>query len=195
MNAVSDITQLVLKERQGRDRGWWQQMHDSFHPDSTVTLSWFDGTGPEFTARSKDMYDSGLRPLHRLRPPVVHVDGNRAVVELPAAVSANFLIDGVEAQVVSHARLLYRAEDRGTGWRIQSLDSVYEQDTLAPVVPGTTLVIDQDLLATFRKPYRFLAYHITLDQRDVRDDLYADDRPDEVDALYRRLFTWLRAPR
>ncbi|GAA3294062.1 hypothetical protein GCM10020295_17610 [Streptomyces cinereospinus] len=82
-----------------------------------------------------------------------------------------------------------------TGWRIQSLDSVYEQDTLAPVVPGTTLVIDQDLLATFRKPYRFLAYHITLDQRDVRDDLYADDRPDEVDALYRRLFTWLRAPR
>lgn len=26
MDDVTEITQLVLKERQGRDRGWWEQM-------------------------------------------------------------------------------------------------------------------------------------------------------------------------
>ena len=48
MDDVTEITQLVLRERQGRDRGWWAQMADCFHPDSRVTLSWFDGPGSEF---------------------------------------------------------------------------------------------------------------------------------------------------
>ncbi|MGW5640638.1 hypothetical protein ACWEWQ_38800, partial [Streptomyces sp. NPDC003832] len=33
---VALVTQVVLAERQGRDRGWWEQMADRYWPDSTV---------------------------------------------------------------------------------------------------------------------------------------------------------------
>ena len=65
MNDITEITQIVLLERQGRDRGWWAQMAKCFHPDSRVTLRWFDGPGPEFVSRSQKMFEMGIRILHR----------------------------------------------------------------------------------------------------------------------------------
>ena len=86
MNDVTEITQVVLRERQGRDRGWWAQMAECFHPDSRVTLSWFDGPGAEFVSRSQKMSEMGIRILHRPSPPAVHVNGDKAVLELPISV-------------------------------------------------------------------------------------------------------------
>ncbi len=37
---IAVITQVVLGERQGRDRGWWDQMAAAYWLDSTVRLSW-----------------------------------------------------------------------------------------------------------------------------------------------------------
>ncbi len=192
MSDSDEITQLVLHERQGRDRGWWEQMASCFHPDSTVSLSWFDGTGPDFVARSQLMSQGGLRPLHRLSPPVVHVHGPRGFVELPAAVEVRFLIDGVEADLISYSRLLYRVERRTAGWKIVSLAAVYERDTLAPAVPGTVLTVDTERFGRFRSSYRCLSYHISLRGAPVRDDLYGDDQPERVGALYDGILQWLR---
>jgi hypothetical protein len=36
---IARITQLMLRERQGRDRGGWPQMRQGFAADSTVRLS------------------------------------------------------------------------------------------------------------------------------------------------------------
>src|ERR1700753_3238229 len=47
MDAVTEISQLLLGERQARDRGWWDRMRAAYAPDSAVRLSWFPGTGPE----------------------------------------------------------------------------------------------------------------------------------------------------
>ena len=47
---VALITQVVLAERQGRDRGWWDQMLAAYWPDSTVRLSWYTGDGAGFVA-------------------------------------------------------------------------------------------------------------------------------------------------
>jgi len=35
---ISDITRLVLHERQGRDRSWWDQIRGCFAPDAVVRL-------------------------------------------------------------------------------------------------------------------------------------------------------------
>ena len=195
MDAITEITQVVLRERQGRDRGWWAQMAACFHPDSRVTLSWFDGPGPEFVERSRKMTEMGIRVLHRPAPPAVHLNGQKAVLELPASVERRFMLNGVEADVVSYSRLLYRLEQREAGWKIVSLNAIYERDTLTPTVPGTTLEIDEEKLAQFRPSYRFVAYDISLSGRAMTPDLYGDDQPEQVEALYREAFAWLgRSP-
>ena len=191
MNDVTEITQVVLRERQGRDRGWWAQMAECFHLDSRVTLSWFDGPGAEFVARSKKMAEMGIRVLHRSSPPAVHVLGEKAVLELSISAERRFLLKGVEADLASYTRLLYRLDRRESGWKILLLNAIYERDTLTPTIPGTTLDVDYEKLAQFRPSYRFVAYDISLSGRSMTADLYGDDQPEQVQALYRSAFDWL----
>ncbi|MGI5183364.1 nuclear transport factor 2 family protein [Dactylosporangium sp. CA-152071] len=86
---VSDVAaagQVVLLERQARDRGWWDQMRACYWPDSTVGLSWYTGDGPGFVDASRAMAAAGNAGVHRLSPPVVQVVGDRAFAEVPAAI-------------------------------------------------------------------------------------------------------------
>ena len=137
----------------------------------------------------------GIRVLHRPSPPVVHRHGDKAVLELPLSVERRFLLKGVEADLTSYTRLLYQVERRETGWKILFLNAIYERDTLVPTVPGTTLDVVHEKIAQFRAPYRFVAYDISLSGRSMTADLYGDDRPEQVQALYRSAFEWLgRSP-
>ncbi|MFE9687227.1 nuclear transport factor 2 family protein [Streptomyces sp. NPDC006285] len=188
---VIAVTQLVLHERQGRDREWWDAMHESYAPDSVVRLSWFRGSGPEFVAQSQRMAGRGDRAIHRLGPPIVDVHGERALVELPAVIEVTTELDDVETVLASCARLLYRAVKTAGEWRIVSLDPVYERDTLTPAVPGSDVRVDMEELKRYRVPYRFLAYVLRHRGYDVGDDLYGDDRPDEVVRLYGEAHLWL----
>jgi hypothetical protein len=192
MNHIADITQLVLRERQGRDRLWWDQMAACYHPTSTVSLSWFSGSGADFVKGSRAMSEGGTRPVHRLSPPVVHLQHDRAVVELPAAIELRFDLAGVEADLTSCARLLYRTQRSTTGWLISALTCIYERDTLTPALPGTTLPVDADRLRSFRSPNRCLAYQLSLGGHTAGDELYGDDQPDRVNDLYSAAFEWLR---
>ncbi len=192
MSAETAVAQLVLRERQARDRGWWEQLRTSFRPTAPIFLSWIDGTGAQFVDGSKAMSVSGLRPVHRLAPPVIQVVDDRAVVELAASIAVPLEIDGVEADLVSYSRLLYQVDQDADVWKIASLTAIYEADALTPAIPGAALAIDLDAIKLLRKPYRFLAYHQHLRGGTVPDDLYGEDRPDEVSALYEHLYAWLR---
>ena len=168
-------------------------MKACFHPDSHVLLSWFNGTGFDFTDRSKMMSESGFRPTHRPSPPVVHLQGDRAVLELPIAVEARVPLNGIETDLTSYTRLLYQVECHDQQWKIMVLNCIYERDTILPAMPGTTLSLDLELLAKFRPSYRCVAYHIATGGRTMMDDLYGDDQPDRVKALYESAFAWMRA--
>ncbi|GAA4670117.1 nuclear transport factor 2 family protein [Amycolatopsis dongchuanensis] len=191
MDDVTEITQLVLNERQGRDRGWWDQMRSAFADDSTVRLSWFRGSGAEFVAASREMSARGDLAVHRLSPPVVHQRGNRAIVELPAVIELRTTVDGVEADLASAARLHYRVERRDGRWLITALDPVYERDRLTSVHPGQTLPVGPADVAAYRPPYRFLCYVFSRRGYPVADDLYGDDRPEEVERFHEAAFAWL----
>lgn len=193
MSSITEITQVVLKERQGRDRGWWEQMEACFHSDSVVKLSWFHGSGAEFVAQSRErMAKSGVRPVHRTSSPVVHLQGKRGIVELPVAAEVRLVIHGTEADLVSFMRLVYRVEQREGIWKIKSLDCIYERDTLTPAIPGTSLNLDPDAVRQFRMPYRCLAYQFSLRGISVAKDLYGDDESDRVNALYDACFAWMK---
>ena len=192
MSDIDEISQLVLHERQGRDRGWWDQMKSCFAPDSMVTVSWYQGDGAGFTEGSKKMFDSGFRPVHRTSPPVVHQNGNRAVVELPLAIEARIPFDGVETDLTSYSRMIYQVERSGSEWKIKVMTPIYERDTVTPAIPGTSLKLDVDKLKTLRPSYRFIAYHIALGGRTIVDNLLGDDQPEAVKDLYEKAFAWLR---
>ncbi|HVV10637.1 nuclear transport factor 2 family protein [Amycolatopsis sp.] len=191
MSETTEITQLVLRERQGRDRGWWDQMRSSFAEDSTVRLSWFRGSGPGFVAASEKMAAGGDAALHRLAPPVVHRRGERALVELPAVIEMRTSLDGVEVDLASAARLNYRVERRGGRWLVVALDPVYERDTLAAAHPGVALAIGPADVAGYRPSYRFLSYVLSRRGYPIGEDLYGDDRPDEAARFYEEARTWL----
>lgn len=194
-DSLATVAQLILHERQARDRGWWQEMRDCFAPGATVRLSWFRGSARDFVAESEKMASNGHFNRHRLGPPVVHRHDQRAVVEVSAAIEIPTVYDGVEADLLSYARLVYRVEQRSGRWLIVSLDPVYERDTLTPSVPGTSLVVDPAQLAESRRPYRLLAHVLGRQGYSVDQDLYGDDRPEPVAQFYKATFDWLRHAR
>lgn len=124
---------------------------------------------------------------------MVYLDGDRAVIDVSAGIEVRTDLDGVEVDLTSYARLIYRTERTASTWRIVSLDPVYERDTIAPAVPDTLVHVDPTDLAPYRPPYRLLAHTLALLGYEVAHDLYGDDQPDPVETLYRTAFTWLHA--
>ncbi|WP_414168397.1 nuclear transport factor 2 family protein [Streptoverticillium reticulum] len=188
---VTEITQLVLHERQGRDRGWWDQERSCFAEDSHVHVSWFEGSGEDFVAGSQKMSGRGEAVVHRLSPPVVHVRGDRGLVELPALIEMRTVIDGVEADLAAAARLYYRVVRRDGRWLVLDLEGVYAHDTLTPTLPGTQLAIAPGDLAPLRPSYRFLAYVLSRRGYTIDPDFLGDDRPEEVARFYQDAHAWL----
>ncbi len=188
---VSAVTQVILHERQGRDRGWWDQMLQAYWPDSTVHLSWYDGDGPGFVAGSRALTERGLTTLHSMFAPVVHVRGAKAYVEASTAVRAPLVVDGVRGNLVSYTRLNYRLERRDGEWRILSLEPVYEDTTLTPSIPGQRIDIPAEDLAQFRRSYAILAWELARNGRTMSEGLLGDDEPEPVAAFYAATWEWL----
>jgi hypothetical protein len=193
MSDTEEITQLIMRERQGRDRGWWEQMGQTFWPEATLRLSWIDGTASEFVEGSRKMASGGASGAgHRLALPSIHIGDERAVAEVSVTIQSRGLLDGVETDMTSYLRLLYRTERRAGRWGIVRMDAIYESDTMTPALPGQTVNLDPDLLKGRRPSYRLLSYQLEKRGISVPDDLYGVDRPAPVADLYRSAFDWAR---
>src|SRR3972149_9033011 len=81
---VSAVPQLILKERESRDLGRWEDMGACFHPDSHIRVSWFRGNGADFVKGSIDMARRKVLARHRLSPLRVMLSGGRAVAAMSA---------------------------------------------------------------------------------------------------------------
>lgn len=191
------VSQLVLRERFGRDLGLWEQMRDCYHDDSIVRISWMKGSGPEFVTRSKEMAERGVQASHRLGPILVTLAGDRAISQFTGTIDIPSALKGIDVVMSSDARFLVRAERRAVVWRLSGFDIVYLRDEIAPVIPGRVLTIDPEALEGFRPSYRFMSYSLTLSGFSVPNDLPGIDRPDLVDALVREIYGWagLAVPR
>ncbi|GGF31771.1 nuclear transport factor 2 family protein [Subtercola lobariae] len=189
---ASAVIQVVLAERQARDRGWWDRMADSFWPDSTVRLSWHKGSGAGFVAGTQAIAERGQEiALHQLSAPVAHVRGDRAFVESTATMRMAVNIDGVAGNLTTTVRLNYRLERRDGRWRIFSLDAIYENTTLFPAVPGQVITVDPDELTGYRSSYALLAWNIARRGITPSTEDLGDDRPDDVKAFYDGVWSWL----
>ncbi len=192
---IEDVTQLVLRERQCRDRGWWDQMAECFADNATIRMSWFTGSAAEFVRRSREMSGRGDYAVHRLSPPAIRVNGDRALAEVPLTIEFRVNIKGVEAYLDSNARSQYRAEQTDGMWRIVDITSIYERDCLYPAIPGTRLDIDPQQLAAYRPSYRCLAWYLNQKGYHIGTDLLGDDQPEAVVRQYGAQTAWLAEAR
>ncbi|WP_426323527.1 nuclear transport factor 2 family protein [Microbacterium sp. E-13] len=188
---VIEVTQTILREREGRDRGLWQQMLDAFAPEASVRLSWYRGDAAGFVAGSERMSGSGDPAVHRLSPPVVHARGDRATAEVSSAVELQVRIDDVPAHLISYTRLNYRLERRDGAWVIVQMDAVYERDTLTPAIPGDQVRVSRSSVLDARPSYALLSFYLASKGYDIRDDLLGDDRPAAVADFYADMRAWL----
>jgi hypothetical protein len=186
---VSAITQLVLKERESRDLGRWDDMRDCFHPDSQVRVSWFRGSGADFVRGSIDMAGRMVN-RHRLSPVRVALSGKRAVATLSAIVDVPVEQDKAEMNLSIYSRFVYRTENRENLWRIFSFDAIYLRDELTPAVPGHSISIDPQELRAFRSSYRLLSYILSKHGYAINPDLPGEDQPETVRSLMREVHAW-----
>src|ERR1700683_5333064 len=106
------VQQLIVRERLSRDLGLWEQMHDCYHEDSVVRLSWISGSGPEFVRRPKDMAARNVKATHRLGQILVTLAGDRAIAQLGGVIDIPSKVRGIAVIFSSYVRFLFRAERR-----------------------------------------------------------------------------------
>ena len=186
------VQQLVCREREARDRHWWDEMRQVYSPDAFIDISWYRGKPDGFIQGSMQMAQRGAS-YHRLRPVVVRVNRDRAVATLSAAIECRVVLDGVEADLDSQARLVYRAVRSENEWKLVSLDCIYQRDTLVPTIPGQQLTLDSERLMAYRSSYRCLSYVLESRGYGVNHELPGDDRPEQVKCIYDDTFAWLES--
>ena len=196
LREISDkaaIAELVQTERAARDQGQWARLADCYHPDSVVSISWIECSGPEFVAASQRAFAAGVRHLHQMSPSIVTLAGDRALAETGCAILLGGLVGGVKVTVKTQARLFARVERRDGEWRIARLSALYFQDAMASDTPGRVPALDEARLAAYRPSYRYLSYLLAESGKTARGDLAGIDRPDLCAALYAAEGEWLRA--
>jgi hypothetical protein len=192
-DSISEVVQVIAQEREGRDRGWWDQMANCYHTQSRVRSMWFTGTGSDFAAASRQMAANGDHARHRLSLPAVHLQGERAMVTMPMAIEFRIELQGAQVDLVSYARGIYRLLRRDGRYAISDLSTIYERDTLTPVIPGDVIPLDREKLAAFPASYQMLAYCFSYRGYEVDPNHPGDDRPESADAVMGQAIEWLEA--
>ena len=152
------IVDVIVRERIARDARRWDEMASYYHPDSSVEVSWFKGTGAQFVELTRRNVRPDAINFHQLSPGAVTLSGDRAIVDMPCVLLSFSQLDGVDVNQVGHAHLLWRARRMDRKWLIAGLRSYYVRDSLIACNPTRTPKLDEVKLAGFRQSYRYLSY-------------------------------------
>jgi hypothetical protein len=187
-----ELFALVSRERLARDTADWDTLADLYWPDSTVRVTWFEGSAAQFIEVSRDQAQRGRgRGIHVITPVRSEVDGDRALVESRGQILIRPRLDGVECDVTSWCRFFSRVERREGVWRLVTFDSIYGKDRIDTVLPGVALELDAGVLGAGRASYRHLRYLNLQAGYTVSDDLPGDDLPETVAGFYADAAEWL----
>jgi hypothetical protein len=187
------IGDLISRERWARDNHSFDEMAQCYHPDATVEVSWFKGSGAEFVELSRRQSGNGVLNFHVMSPSVVTVRGDRAIAETRCSTRNFWEVDGVEGSIEAFIKILWRALRVDQGWLLAGLRVIYVRDILYARNPAQPPIFDLERLAQFRQSYRYQAYHLDRLGLEPRNDLPGEDQPDSVVALRKSEREWLNA--
>src|SRR5262245_56949010 len=175
----------------GRDQGRWSDLLATFAPEGEIAVSWFRGPFKDFVERCQKSFAAGVRSKHLIWPPLVRLNGARAVAETSVAILVRQTIEGVPVDLTSQGRFLDRLERRGR-WMIVERAAIYERDRLDPVQPSPAFdaLMQNAELEKFPEAYRYMAFRVLAAGRTLAEPVYRDGTS-ETDALYARYADWL----
>lgn len=173
-----------------RDAGDWERFRGVWHDDGVMMATWFQGTGDEFIAISKEGFKKGVRILHFLGGISIDIKGDRAISQTKMTINQRADVEGVECDVVCTGRFYDFLEKRDGKWGIVLRQPIYEKDRLDPVDPALVPKLDRARLMDFPEGYRHLAYLQTGIGYKVKTDMPGLIGP-EVEKLYARGTGWL----
>jgi len=182
------VIELIHFERFCRDNLQWEEMKKCFATHSTVSVSWFQGTGQEFVEASKKM--KAYIP-HKLYNTEVWLHNNKAVAITMATISARMNLNGHLVELQSDVKLLYRTQQIDGLMYVVSMEGIYEKDALVPVTPNADISVPADEIAKFRSSYANLAYFSMIEGNKVSQELPGMDKPEMVNKLYQEADEWL----
>ncbi|KAL9083799.1 MAG: hypothetical protein Q9165_008358 [Trypethelium subeluteriae] len=163
---ITDIANLLKRERFYRDTAQWDLCRSAFHPHAPTTyinVAWYEGDVEEFLRQSMEMHKGKINIIHSSFDPVhIRVCGNRAISEAFCLVTSSVTLDGIDYELASHMRLATRLEkspDLGQ-WHMLSLEALYVRDRLVTSFPrpiDALPLLMTDEIQAYPKSYRHLA--------------------------------------
>lgn len=182
-----------------RDQCRWDALEKTFTPDGEIAVSWYRGSIAGFVdhLRKRDASRAGVAK-HHIFPPVVRVNGDRALAETSIVIMVRQAIDGVLVDLNSKGRFLDRLELCNGAWLIRERSAVYEQDRLDPVEPSAAfdaLMAGADT-SVYPMPYRYMAYRVAASGGKLAEPILFDGAPalEEVRARYQAWLGDIPAP-
>jgi hypothetical protein len=177
------------------DLGEWDALRACFHPDASITVSWYSGPVDGFIERSKAMAAGRKAEEHRkhwLGNMRCEVKDARAVLETDVLILIREFIDGSLFDYTSYARFYDLFERRAGAWRIREWNCIYDKDRLDPVVPArdAAAVYAQVELEGPRSGFAFMALRQSKRGRTIPDKVVIRDTEAER-KLRRRGEDWL----
>lgn len=186
------VQHLVVSERLYRVSHRNEELARCYAEDAHIHTSWQSGGRESFVGKTavESQQDASLI-VNRCNPPLVHLRGQRALVEYPMTTTREVIVNGERAVLTSYMLLIYRVEKRGGQWKIVDMYTINEFDELAPAIPGVDLKINPNDVKDLRASYRWLAYVRKLAGGVISHDLVGIDRPEGVKEIYDAGYKWL----
>ncbi len=186
------IAALIQRERAARDAADWEQMATLYHPQSSIDVAWFQGSGQEFVQATKKNWRTDAINFHELGVAVVDICADRAIAETACTLHGFFSLHGVAVTLTGYVRLLWRAQRFEGTWLIAGLRSLYIRDLLKPCNGSDRLDLDEEELCRYRPSYRYLTHTLKVLGRNPRHDLPGMDLSETVAAVREAEQVWLR---
>lgn len=189
MSDKQEIAEVIHNWGFWRDQAAWDKLATTFHPGSTIHVSWFHGDFADFINASREMRKTRRGGKHDIGGSRIEVRGGRAFAETNVKIMGRRALHGVECDSIAWGRFLDFFEKRER-WAICRREAVYEKDRIDPVVPGSAIPFEADRLARMPAAYRFLGYSLSIGGFPVADDLPTDESP-ALEKLLRESENWL----
>jgi len=185
--AIRDVVETWTS---ARDSGDWEAFRACWHDDGYMMATWFQGPKEDFIKVSQEGAARGVNILHFTGGCRIELAGHRAIAQTRMTIMQRAEVEGVLCDVACLGRFYDFMEKRDGRWAMVLRQPIYEKDRLDPVEPGTSPVLDPELLAQFPEGYRYLAYLQVRVGYPVKKDMPGLRGP-ELARLYRRGGAWL----
>ena len=167
-----------------RDLGEWDRLAACFHPDASITVSWYSGPATGFVERSRQM-GSARRPeernKHWLGNMRAEVRGERATLETDVNIVIREYLDDHLFDYLAWSRFYELFEKRDGVWRIFKMSCIYDKDRLDPVIPGSVPAnfYDSVPLSGPESGFAFMRFRQVRKGRTVPPGIVLGDSPGE----------------